>query len=89
MDEDKRTDGLDTAAFLSERFDVQDYAEAVLQGRPYRPDDEPVQDKGKARATDGQGNRGDVGVELARLNQGIVSKFQRLSLLAADGPRKM
>ena len=52
---------------------MQDYAEAVLQGRTYRPDEEVVVDKGKARAADSHGNRGDVGVELARLNQGIVS----------------
>lgn len=57
---------------MSDKFDVQDYAEAVLQGRTYRPDEEMTLDKGKARATDGQGDRGDVGVELAKLNQGIV-----------------
>lgn len=62
----------DTTAFLSDKFDVQDYAEAVLQGRTYRPDEEAPLDKGKGRLTDVQGDRGDVGVELARLNQGIV-----------------
>jgi hypothetical protein len=62
----------DTTAFLSDKFEVQEYAEAVLQGRIYRPDDEAPLDKGKGRVTDGQGDRGDVGVELARLNQGIV-----------------
>jgi hypothetical protein len=71
----------DSTAFLSDKFDVQDYAEAVLQGRTYRPDDEVALDKGKARATDGQGDRGDVGVELARLNQGIVCQSQRAWLI--------
>ena len=65
----------DTTAFLSNKFEVQDYAKAVLQGRAYRPDDEDESGKGNgvARATDGQGERGDVSVELAKLNQGIVS----------------
>lgn len=63
----------DSTAFLSDKFDVQDYAEAVLQGRPYRPDEQVTRNKGKSKATDSQGDRGDVGVELARLNQGIVS----------------
>lgn len=69
------THGPDTTAFLSNKFEVQDYAKAVLQGRPYRPDDEDESGKGKgaARASDGQGERGDVSVELAKLNQGIVS----------------
>lgn len=56
---------------------MQDYAEAVLQGRTYRPDDDAPLDKGKGRVTDGQTDRGDVGVELAILNQGIVRDTSR------------
>lgn len=74
-----RLTGADTTAFLSDKFDVQDYAEAVLQGRAYRPDEEAPLDKGKGRVIDGQGDRGDVGVELARLNQGIVRRLPRQS----------
>lgn len=72
----------DTTAFLSDKFEVQDYAKAVLQGRAYRPDDveESGKGKGATRATDGQGERGDVGVELAKLNQGIVGPHSSFAI---------
>lgn len=90
----------DHRPFLSDRFDVHDYAKAVLEGRQYRPDEvaeastsastsEKEKDvKGKGRSVDGPGKgqgqveKGDVGVELgvelAKLNYGIVSGSRKL-----------
>jgi hypothetical protein len=56
----------DQKPFLSDRFDVHEYANAVLAGRAYRPD-EPNGDA-KEQTTE----RGDVSTELAKLNYGIV-----------------
>jgi hypothetical protein len=58
---------IDTTAFLSARFDVNVYANAILSGREYRPD-EISEDKTP-------GSKGDVSLELARLNYGIVSSY--------------
>ena len=46
------------------------YANAVLAGQSYRPDD-PV-DAETAAKPDSLTSRGDIGSELAKLNQGIV-----------------
>ena len=52
---------------------MNDYANAVLSGRQYRPDDEKASGSGigKQKAEE-KAALGDVGVELARLNYGIV-----------------
>jgi len=47
---------------------VHDYANAVLQGRAYLPDEE---DEHAAQVS--RQEKGDLGVEVARLNYGIVS----------------
>ena len=74
----------DHKPFLSEHFDVNAYANAVLSGRRYDPDAEHSE---AAQLADGsaaknvstksaktkEGEKGDVGLELARLNYGIVS----------------
>ncbi len=59
----------DHKPFLSDRFDVHDYANAVLQGRAYLPDEEEDSPVHANR----QQEKGDLGVEVARLNYGIVS----------------
>lgn len=46
---------------------MHDYANAVLQGRAYLPDEEDEY------AVSRQKEKGDLGVEVARLNYGIVS----------------
>jgi hypothetical protein len=71
---------IDQAPFLSDKFDVHAYANAVLAGQAYRPDDEPVQNgEGSAvkagTASSGSG-KGDIGMELAKLNHGIVSSYR-------------
>ena len=58
---------VDQESFLSDRFDVNAYANAVLAGKVYKPDEE---DAGISQASTGE--KGDVGVELAKLNLGIV-----------------
>lgn len=60
----------DQAAFLSDNFDVNGYAKAVLAGKSYQPDD--IVDEGNVK-NDAEAGRGDIGSELAKLNQGIVS----------------
>ncbi|KAI9635240.1 Golgi transport complex subunit 5-domain-containing protein [Dioszegia hungarica] len=73
---------IDQAPFLSDRFDVHAYANAVLAGQAYRPDDEPVQN-GEAStvkagtASTGSG-KGDIGMELAKLNHGIEDVTKHL-----------
>jgi hypothetical protein len=69
---------LDTAPFLSENFDVNIYANSVLSGRAYRPDDTPETGGTELRKNGSSsriidGDKGDVSLELARLNYGIVS----------------
>ena len=51
------------------------YVNAILSGKTYRPD-EGVEDGELDRgSTTREKDRGDVGVELAKLNYGIVSAF--------------
>jgi hypothetical protein len=62
---------------------VHGYANAVLAGRAYRPDDEPDTDakaagKGVRAVGDDKGEKGDVGVELAKLNYGIEDVTKQL-----------
>ncbi|KAK8865981.1 hypothetical protein IAR55_001131 [Kwoniella newhampshirensis] len=66
---------LDHKPFLSDSFDVHAYANAILQGRAYRPD-EPESEEGKRGEID-KGDR-DVGSELARLNYGIEDVTKQL-----------
>ncbi len=82
---------LDYTPFVSPKFDVNAYANAILAGETYDPEEikiavglqndrrSSVQAKGKARETamDGLGMavKGDIGVALARLNYGIVSEL--------------
>ncbi|WWC58668.1 uncharacterized protein I303_101212 [Kwoniella dejecticola CBS 10117] len=65
---------LDHKPFLSDSFDVHAYANAVLQGRVYRPD-EKAEEGVKADKEKGDG---DVGAELARLNYGIEDVTRQL-----------
>lgn len=69
----------DQAAFLSDNFDVNGYAKAVLAGQTYRPDD-PNEAEGASQQKDAHAGRGDIGVELAKLNQGIVSLSRGVAL---------
>lgn len=87
----------DHKPFLSDKFDVHAYANAVLAGQVYRPDDkaasEPKSLKDNAASGSGSSKQtsveessvvpasssggttsggGDVSVELAKLNYGIV-----------------
>lgn len=69
---------IDQAPFLSDRFDVNAYANAVLAGKAYRPDDLPEETQAgpsgsKAVNGDAVAGKGDIGMELAKLNHGIVS----------------
>ena len=93
---------IDEEAFLSDKFDVSAYANAVLAGKPYQPDKEDEvatitgKDKGKGESVDaavggGTGEKGDLGVELAKLNYGIVSALclQSLALMLREFRRKM
>jgi hypothetical protein len=67
----------DHQPFLSDRFDVHAYANSVLSGRSYRPDDEFEEGSSeRKRGLVDEKDRGEVGIELAKLNYGIV----RLSL---------
>ena len=79
----------DYTPFVSPKFDVNAYANAILAGESYDPEESKAvvgqenglrnsgQAKGKGRETtmDGVGMavKGDIGVALARLNYGIVS----------------
>lgn len=67
---------IDPAPFLSDRFDVNAYANAVLSGQAYRPDDveEGVPGPSSTRAKARPEEKGDVGLELAKLNHGIVGR---------------
>jgi hypothetical protein len=61
---------LDHKPFLSDNFNVHDYANATIAGRTYDPDGL----KGDAiqGERDDSDTIGDTGAALARLNQGIV-----------------
>lgn len=65
---------IDHRPFLSDRFDVNAYANAVLSGKTYRPDDEGDEggSKPERNGVAEDKGRGDVSVELAMLNYGIV-----------------
>ncbi|BEJ14338.1 hypothetical protein CspHIS471_0401050 [Cutaneotrichosporon sp. HIS471] len=74
---------IDTKAFLSDRFDVHDYANAVLQGKAYDPDAGILRSGSTAKEGDaGQSRRqeekGDLGLEVARLNYGIEDVTKQL-----------
>lgn len=66
---------VDQKPFLSDKFDVNSYANAVLSGKIYDPES-PSFAEGSGSNTANSKSRdtekGDVGVELARLNYGIV-----------------
>jgi hypothetical protein len=73
----------DHKPFLSDKFDVNSYANAVLTGREYDPN-APIASESAGPSTapalrNGKGKevaeKGDVGLELAKLNYGIVSDF--------------
>ncbi|GMK58813.1 hypothetical protein CspeluHIS016_0602550 [Cutaneotrichosporon spelunceum] len=74
---------IDSKAFLSDRFDVHDYANAVLQGKAYNPDagiprsgvTAKEGDPGPSRR---QEEKGDLGLEVARLNYGIEDVTKQL-----------
>jgi hypothetical protein len=65
----------DHKPFLSDNFDVNSYANAVLSGRVYDPEASTSSEpNGTAKPMKGREvEKGDVGVELARLSYGIVS----------------
>ncbi|OCF73876.1 hypothetical protein I204_05721 [Kwoniella mangroviensis CBS 8886] len=65
---------LDHKPFLSDSFDVHAYANAILQGKVYRPDEKS---EGGSKADKEKGD-GDVGAELARLNYGIEHVTRQL-----------
>ncbi|WVQ85258.1 hypothetical protein IAT38_007423 [Cryptococcus sp. DSM 104549] len=65
---------LDPKPFLSDSFDVHAYANAIIQGKTYRPD-EPEDEQGKGDKDKGDG---DVESELARLNYGIEDVIKQL-----------
>ncbi len=76
----------DTKQFLSDRFDVHDYANAVLQGKAYDPDAGRPRSGSTAKEGDAgpsrrQEEKGDLGLEVARLNYGIVSGRGQLERL--------
>ncbi|CAD6576183.1 MAG: hypothetical protein TREMPRED_001604 [Tremellales sp. Tagirdzhanova-0007] len=62
---------VDHKPFLSDRFDVHAYVHAILSGKTYRPDDgDEDGELERGRPTE-EKERGDVSVELAKLNYGI------------------
>ncbi|OCF41801.1 hypothetical protein I317_04407 [Kwoniella heveanensis CBS 569] len=67
---------LDHKPFLSDSFDVHAYANAILQGQTYRPDEKTEEGKGNNREK--SGGDADVGAELARLNFGIEDVTRQL-----------
>ena len=76
----------DHKPFLSDRFDVHAYVHAILSGKTYRPDDgDEDGELERGRPTE-EKERGDVSVELAKLNYGIVSCFLvQLEILCSIG----
>lgn len=64
---------------------MHDYANAVLQGKAYRPDDVVEDEKGDKRprglGEDKGEGKGDMGAEVARLNFGIVRRLEVYSTL--------
>ena len=74
----------DTKPFLSDQFDVNAYANAILAGRIYDPE-APASAEGSGTGKSAKGReaeKGDTSAELARLNYGIVC----CSLQRPDGP---
>jgi hypothetical protein len=72
----------DPKPFLSDHFDVNAYANAVLSGKIYDPE-APSQAEGSGSGTvkivkGREAERGDVGVELAKLNYGIEDITKQL-----------
>ncbi|ORX36009.1 Golgi transport complex subunit 5-domain-containing protein [Kockovaella imperatae] len=61
---------IDEGPFLSDNFDVNAYANAVLAGQNYDPD--------KPQPTKKSDEKGDVGLELAKLNYGIEDVTKQL-----------
>ena len=78
---------IDEEPFLSDHFDVNAYANAVLAGRTYDPNADASSSqqnsKGKGKSVDGE--KGDVGLELAKLNYGIVSGLASTRLTMDTG----
>ncbi|WWC86312.1 uncharacterized protein L201_001185 [Kwoniella dendrophila CBS 6074] len=66
---------LDHKPFLSDSFDVHAYANAILQGKLYRPDDKVEEG---SKGSEKEKGDGDVGAELARLNYGIEDVTRQL-----------
>lgn len=67
----------ETKPFLSDRFDVHDYANAVLRGATYDPDATLAGDtrrESSAREPERREEKGDLALEVARLNYGIVRR---------------
>lgn len=64
----------ETKPFLSDRFDVHDYANAVLRGATYDPDAKLATDghRDSTANDDRREQKGDLSTEVARLNYGIV-----------------
>ena len=66
----------DHKPFLSDNFDVNSYANSVLSGRAYDPEASTSSEPNSTAPKVMKGSeveKGDVGVELARLSYGIVS----------------
>lgn len=74
-----RLTSVDHKPFLSDSFDVHSYANAILQGRQYTPD-QPQQNNAKE---DNDKADPDVSAELARLNYGIV-RFHARHIAASE-----
>lgn len=81
----------DHAPFISPKFNVNAYANAILAGEPYDPEAQipapPVEHEASVAASEGKAGedggaipggrlnvKGDVGLALAKLNYGIVSR---------------
>ncbi|EIW72791.1 hypothetical protein TREMEDRAFT_25851, partial [Tremella mesenterica DSM 1558] len=68
----------DQTPFLSDRFDVNDYANAVLSGNVYRPDDPQAGSSTDRSRSEDKSGIADAGVELARLSYGIEDVTKQL-----------
>lgn len=75
---------IDHKPFLSDNFDVNAYANSVLSGRVYDPEASSSSEPNVGgKSTKGREvEKGDVGVELARLSYGIVSLGYSVKLIA-------
>ncbi|RXK42491.1 hypothetical protein M231_00045 [Tremella mesenterica] len=69
---------IDQTPFLSDRFDVNDYANAVLSGNVYRPDDPQAGSSTDRSRSEDKSGIADAGVELARLSYGIEDVTKQL-----------